>query len=321
MVGLALLAAVMVGAAILLWFVGLGRLVESRESVSARVEVLAPLPTPADLSAGGRGGGLARTLSGALGRMVPQRSFSDSIATELARANLALTVTEYILITLGSGLALFALVLVLLRQPLLALLAGLVGLFLPRVYVRRVQAKRLATFAEQLPDILAMLVGSLRSGYGITAAMDLVAQQMPPPACDEFRRVVREISLGASSGQALANLVRRIRSDDLEMIVTAIAIQYEVGGNLATILDTISDTIRERVRLKGQLRILTSQAYLQRAILTGLPVFLGMLIYIFNPAYMGALFSPGPWLLIPGFAAVSVVLGYIVMGKLSQVEF
>lgn len=321
MASLALLAAAMVAIAIMLVFIGLGRLVESRASVSARVEALAPLPTPADLPAGGRSSGLVQTALGALQRIVPQGASSASIATELARANLALTVTEYMLITLGSGIALFTLVFILLRQPLVALLAGLAGLFLPRTYVRRLQAKHLVAFQEQLPDILTLLVGSLRSGYGVTASMDMVAQQMPPPASDEFARVVREISLGASSAQALANLVRRMRSDDLELIVTAIGIQYEVGGNLATILDTISSTIRERVRLKGQLRILTSQAYLQRTILTALPVVVGLIVYVLNPQYMGALLTPGPWLLIPVFAVVSLAVGYVVMGKLSQIEF
>ena len=144
---------------------------------------------------------------------------------------------------------------------------------------------------------------------------------MPPPACDEFNRVVREVGLGASATQALENLVRRVRSDDLDLMVTAIAIQYEVGGNLATILETISGTIRERVRLKGQLRVLTSQQALQRNILTLLPVVIAILIYILNPAYILSLLAPGPWVLIPASAAVLVVLGYLVMGKLSQVEF
>jgi tight adherence protein B len=104
-------------------------------------------------------------------------------------------------------------------------------------------------------------------------------------------------------------------------VVTAINIQYEVGGNLATILEIISGTIRERVRLKGQLRVLISQASLQRTILTALPVVLGVIIFLLNPAYISALFAPGPWILIPVSAAALLALGYVVMGRLSRVEF
>jgi tight adherence protein B len=330
----AVVAAAVVIIATMLLFIGLGRLIEPHESVRDRIDALSAPPTatasleptPVAPSGGGPAGGRLSSITvepllKILNRILSQRSFSASIATELARANVALTVSEYVLITLASGLALFSLAFILLRQVLFAFAAALVGLLLPRVYVQRRQAQRLLAFQEQLPDILTMLVGSLRSGYGITIAMDMVAKQMPPPACDEFNRVVREIGLGASTTQALANLVRRVRSDDLDLVVTAIAIQYDVGGNLATILETISGTVRERVRLKGLLRALTAQQGLQRTILTLLPVVLAVIIYILNPTYIKALFSPGPWLLIPAFAAVLVVLGYVVMGKLSQVEF
>jgi tight adherence protein B len=322
MAALALLAAAVGAIAVMLSFIGVGRLIEPHESVRDRIDTLSALPTAADSPAGpGQSTSPVQPRLSFLDRILSQRSFSTSVATELARANVPLTVSEYVLITMGSGLALFTLTLILSRQVLVALLAGLLGLYLPRLYVRRLQAKRQLAFQDQLPDILAMLVGSLRSGYGITMAMDMIAKEMPAPASDEFERVVREVGLGASSAQALANLVRRIRSDDLDLVVTAINIQYELGGNLATILETISGAIRERVRLRGQLRALTAQQNLQRIILTALPVFLALAIYLLNPAYILALFAPGPWVLIPAFAAVLVVLGYIVMGKLSQVEF
>ena len=320
--GVALLAAAATAIAFMLGFVGLGRLIERQQSVRERIDALSSLPTPGSgPSAAGQDGGPLQPVLGALDRLLARRSFSASVATELARANLLLTVPEYTLITIGCGLALLALALILSRQMILALAGGLLGLYLPRLYVRRLQAKRLVAFQDQLPDILALLVGSLRSGYGITMSMDMVAKQMPPPASDEFNRVVREVGLGASASQALANLVRRVRSDDLDLIVTAIGVQYEVGGNLAVILDTITATIRERVRLKGQLRVLTAQTSLQRTILTLLPVILAVIMYVLNPAYVGVLFEPGPWILIPISAAVLVVIGYVVMGKLSKVEF
>jgi tight adherence protein B len=329
---LTLVGAAVIAIATMLIFIGVGRLIQPQESLRDRIDALSAVPAPSDglapapaalseSTARGRLKGLAEPYLKMLSQILSRRSFSASLATELARANMPLTASEYMLITLGSGLALFLLALILLHQVLFALIAALVGLFLPRAYVRRRQAKRLIAFQDQLPDVLTMLVGALRSGYGITIAMDMVAKQMPPPACDEFSRVVHEIGLGTSATQALANLVRRVHNDDLDLMVTAIAIQYEVGGNLATILETISGTIRERVRLKGQLRVLTAQQALQRNILTLMPVALAVLVYVLNPAYITSLLSPGPWVLIPIFAAVLVAAGYVVMGKLSQVEF
>jgi tight adherence protein B len=144
---------------------------------------------------------------------------------------------------------------------------------------------------------------------------------MPRPASEEFGRVVREIGLGIANAQALQNLVRRVRSDDLDLMVTAMTIQYEVGGNLAMILETIGATIRDRIRLKGEVRTLTVQQRLTRVILTGLPFFLAVVMYMINPEYIGALFTPGPTLLIPIGSLVFLGLGWVVMGKMADIQF
>jgi tight adherence protein B len=315
-----LLAAIFLGAATLAIFMGLGRMIESEDSVKTRLDVMSPLPTSASADRDAQGNKV-HPLARALNRIISGRAFATSITAELARANMPLTVPEYVLLNIASMATVGFIVLLLVRQLILALMGAAVGLMVPRVYIQRRQSRRLQAFQDQLPDILTLLVGSLRSGYGITIAMDTVARQMPPPAAEEFSRVVREIGLGLPTTQALANLVRRVRSDDLDLVVTAIAIQYEVGGNLATILETITDTIRERVRLKGQLRVLTAQQALQRYILTALPLVLAVIIYVLNPLYMRQLFTPGITLIIPISAAVLMVLGYVVMGKLSIIQF
>jgi tight adherence protein B len=307
--------------AVLLVFVGIGRSIERQETVASRLESLIPDARTVPVVDEDRKARWFDPILETLGRFVSGRSFAASMATDLARANIPLTVPEYVLLHLAASVALLILVFFLTRQLLFALLGAVLGLFLPRIYVRRREAKRMLLFQDQLPDVLTLLVGSLRSGYGITIAMDTVAKQMPPPVSEEFARVVREVGLGMSSTQALQNLVRRIRSDDLDLMVTAIAIQYEVGGNLATILETISGTIRERIRLKGQLRVLTAQQSLQRIILTILPVAVAAVVYVIRPEYILALFTPGPTLLIPIVAVVLEVAGYFVMGKLGKVEF
>lgn len=314
-----IVAACLVGAAVLVFFTGVGQIIASKDTVTDRLDAFTPAPSSQGTGSQtrSRNNGL---LTGLLNRLISRQAFSESIATTLARANLPLTVTEYVSVSIGGIAIAFALGFALSGQLLVGLLGGIASSFLPGLYVRRKQGQRQVAFQEQLTDVLTLLVGSLRSGYGLTIAMDTVAKQMPVPASEEFSRVVREIGLGASTTQALENLVRRIRSDDLDLMVTAIGVQYEVGGNLATILDTISETIRERVRIKAQLRALTVQHTMTRYILTALPLILGGIMYIINPEYIGALFQPGWTLAIPIGAGVMLIAGYIVMGRLMVIE-
>ncbi len=321
MLPLTILVAAVVVLAVMLLFVGMGRIIAEAPSIEDRLETFVPQAV-----AGPRGSGLTEQVTrrsapeAALRRLAQGEGFAASMSADLAQANLPLTVAEYLIWRAVSVAGFFLLGLVLTRQVLIALLVAIAGFFVPQLYLRRRQAQRLAAFQLQLPDVITLLVGALRSGYGLTIAMDTVAKQMPEPTAEEFRRVVTEIGLGVAITQALANLVRRIRSEDLDLIVTAVSIQYEVGGNLATILETISDTIRERIRLQEQLRVLTSQARLQRIILSLMPFVLGVVIYLLNPEYMLGLFTPGPTLVIPIGAVVLMVLGYFVMGKLGKIE-
>src|SRR5690606_32429750 len=145
--------------------------------------------------------------------------------------------------------------------------------------------RRLHAFENQLSDTLNLWVNALRSGYSVLQGMEAIATELPPPISREFERVVQEVRLGLSLEQALANLVRRMPSEDLDLIVTAINIQREVGGNLAEILDIISHTIRERVRMKGEIRTLTSQGRLTGWVIGLLPLILAFLVYSINPRY------------------------------------
>ncbi len=125
--------------------------------------------------------------------------------------------------------------------------------------LKRQQAKRLQRFEGQLADMLNLMVNGLRAGYSTMQAMESVSKELPSPISDEFRRVVQEMQIGLSMMESLGNLLRRIPSPDLDLVITALNVQRDVGGNLAEILDTISYTIRERVRIKGEIRVLISQ--------------------------------------------------------------
>jgi tight adherence protein B len=253
-------------------------------------------------------------------RLLSRRGFAASLATDLARADLSLTVAEYLALSLGLALAGFTIGYMVGRNPPFSALLGVICALVPQIYVGRRQAKRLSAFNRQLPDVLERLVGSLRSGYGLSQAVEWVAKQMPDPAGGEFNRVVREMQLGRTLAQALDSMVRRLDSDDLALIVTAIQIHYEVGGSLADILETVGETIRERVRIQREIRVLTAQQRYSGYVLIALPIGLAVLLYIMNPEYEGRLFEPGPTLCIPIGAGIMMVIGYLIMRRIIQIE-
>ena len=203
---------------------------------------------------------------------------------------------------------------------LAALLLGLVGAVIPWWYLRRRVSKRLRAFNDQLSGVLMQLSGSLRAGYGLLQAIDFVARESPPPAGHEFALVIRDVKLGRSTMAALTDMLDRVESEDLRLVITAMRIQSETGGNLAEILDTVSETIRERVRIKGELRALTSQQRMAGYVLAGLPIVVFLCLMVLNPRYEGRLFSPGPTLCIPVCALLSMITGFLVIRRIVAIE-
>jgi tight adherence protein B len=192
--------------------------------------------------------------------------------------------------------------------------------FVPTLYVRWRQRRRLAAFNNQLGDVVNVLIGSLRAGYGLLQSFDYVSDRLPDPAANEFGRVVREVSLGLSMNEALANVLKRVESDDLELMVTAISIHHEVGGNLTTILESISETIRERVRIKREISSLTAMQRYSAYVLVLLPFMVSGVLFLMNPAYMLRLFEPGPTLCIPLGAFILMVMGFLITRRIVAIE-
>jgi tight adherence protein B len=191
------------------------------------------------------------------------------------------------------------------------------------MYVLRSQKKRLAMFDHQLGDMLNLVVNGLRAGYSTLQAMEAVSKELPAPISDEFYRVVQEMQLGLSMDEALDHLIRRIDSEDLDLVITAITIQREVGGNLAEILDVISFTIRERVRIKGEIAALTAQGRATAWVISALPILLMLLLYLLNRPYMMQFFNPEtrncgiPILLLAG---IMVVSGFAITQKIVKID-
>lgn len=251
-------------------------------------------------------------------------AWGSGISKELARADLKLKPAEYIslMVILGVGVGFVAWFLGG-RSIIIGIIGAAVGAYVPRLYVRRQQNQRLVRFGEQLPDMLNLMVNGLRAGYSTVQAMEAVGKELPPPISDEFRRVVQELQLGVPMEQALDNLLRRIPSDDLDLTITAINVQREVGGNLAEILDTISHTIRERVRIKGEIRVLTTQVMYSGRFLGMMPIFIALALWFLNRPYMMMFFDEDSRMIGIPLLIISVIMilsGYFVMVKIADIE-
>ncbi len=259
-----------------------------------------------------------------LDRQLEGSNFGDKIAANLAQADLKLRPAEYVAATVIASIGLAFVAWMIGGQSIIsAMIGAVVGAMGPRAYVRRSQNTRLTTFGNQLPDMLNLVVNGLRAGYSTMQALEAVSRELPPPISDEFRRVVQEMQLGISMEVALSNLLRRIPSDDLDLIITAINVQREVGGNLAEILDTISYTIRERIKIAGEIRVLVSQVMYSGKFLAMLPLILMGLLWFANREYLMTFFEPGNLLcggIMLGIAGVMVLAGYIVMTRLADIE-
>lgn len=263
-------------------------------------------------------------LAARVDKAVAQRTIGKTTARKLAQADLKLTLFEFFLLKalavatglsiglyLGRGGAV--------QQVIFSIGGVALGLFAPDMFVKYRIARRLKAFNEQLGDTIGLLANSLRSGYSLLQSMELVSRESPDPIGTEFKRVVREVGLGLSPQDALANLLRRMPSDDLDLLITAINIQYEVGGNLAQILDTIAHTIRERVRIKGEISVLTAQGRISGYIISALPLIIAVIITVINPTYMNTLWG-FPWILMPVCGGILMLVGFLTIRKIVNIE-
>jgi tight adherence protein B len=310
-----IIVGILISLSVGLFLYGLGRTVEPVGQMDERIESWVRSRKSSRSKSDDDGGLLDR-----LDRAIAGRGFTEQMAADLARADLKITVTEYLVarglvIVLGLVLG-YALE----RNIVTVLVMGLLGFFLPVLYVRARQGRRRRAFNAQLPDVLDHLVGSLRAGFGMLQAIEWVANQVPPPAGEEFDRIIREVQLGVSVNDALDSLVRRIDTDDLALIVTAIKIQHEVGGSLADILAVVGHTIRERVRIQREIQVLTSQQRYSGYVLMVMPIALAFILYLLNPEYESQLFTPGPTLCIPIVTAFMMIVGFFAMRRIVDIE-
>jgi tight adherence protein B len=268
-----------------------------------------------------------------LDQALEERGLGKGLATDLARADLKITVAEFWALTVISVIGVTFVAWIIYGGFVLPLAGAVLGYFLPKFYVKMRQRGRLKKFNNQLGDGISLMANGLRSGYSLLQAMDAVGREMPDPMSTEFKRVVREVGLGVDTERAFVNLLRRVPSDDLDLMITAINVQHEVGGNLAEILEIIGFVIRERVRIKGEIGVLTAQGQLSGYIISGLPVALGLILYAMNQEYIGKMIfsceslgipderctQPCGWIMV-GVGLLMIGSGFFAIQKIIAIE-
>lgn len=312
--GFAILVAIFVA------FISLVISLSSSDEVNERLETYAQVPEEAAISMAGRQRARFMRLRLRMNAMLSIFT-SEELNLKLLSANWPITETEYILIRIASTFAGLVLGWALSGSILVGLGIAIIAFLIPGILLQRSIHQRRGKFERQLVDVLVLVNGAVRAGYSFLQALDVVVQEMLPPASVEFQRVRREVGLGLPLNQALTNLHERMQNDDLYLVVTAVNINTQVGGNLTTMLEAVTETIRERVRLFSEVRALTSQQRYSSYLLTMLPFIVAAILFIVNPSYISRIFEPGPILCIPIGALVLVIIGNIVIRFISRIDY
>ncbi|MEZ4864545.1 MAG: type II secretion system F family protein [Caldilineaceae bacterium] len=310
-----LLFALTTALAVLTFFIGIWRLLPRRSEVDSRLQHYAEPEWVTAAAAQPR----ARRQWTLIGRLVTGFGLAPALAKGLAQADLPLTVAEFAAMVLAAGgVGLF---LGWLRDNLIiGLLAALVFGAIPFLYLKITQLRRQRAFANQLPDVLTLLVGALRAGYGLNQAIAVLVEQLPAPSSTEFDRIQRAVNLGVPLLRALGNRAKLLENDDLDLVITAINVQYEVGGNLAQVLDTIAETIRERIRILREVRVLTAQQRLTGYILTAVPLGLAVALSILKPGFFDPFFEPGLAQYLPYIAIFLLSIGFLLIRRIVDIK-
>jgi tight adherence protein B len=311
------LAAALVGLAVTVGLLGIHQMVAARGQLLWRLKA-PPVAQPPPRRTPRRRAMLLRPREG-----LPRLWWGEAgkgLALELERAGIPLRPGEFVVLRWALALVMALMALIFSAPWWVMLPLAILGYRLPMMVVRHVKGRRLAKIETQLLEALPLIANALRSGYSFLQAMDFVSKRVEDPLAWELARTVREIQMGANIDAALMATAHRVGSGDLELVINAIVIQRQVGGNLADLLTTVERTMRERARIRGEIKALTSQQRLSAFVIGSLPVFLVMVLMAINPSYGGLLFTTmvGRALLVT--AAVMEVLGVMAIRRILRVE-
>jgi len=246
--------------------------------------------------------------------------YKEKIETKLIQAHLPLKSEEYIAINIAVFLAAAMVSLVFTENLAISVAFAAFAACIPLIYVNSREKSIIQKIEQQLPDTLALISNTLKSGYSFLQAIDAAARELPPPISVEFQQILKEINLGVNTEKALEGLSKRVKSRDMELIIMAVLIQRQIGGNLSEILDNISETIRSRIKIKGEIKILTAQGKVSGLIISLLPVALMIILYLINPPYILTLFEqPLGWGMLT-LAVLMQAIGIYLIRRITRIE-
>jgi tight adherence protein B len=321
---IALLAALCILGAIVLGMLGIHRATASpRTGLERRLGRLMSDSMDAELEAVAAFETFRRSRKGSLPIIGMIGSGQNQLAEDLERADIKLTVSEFLAIRIFV-MAMFAGVPYLILGGMVGIVAalglGFVGYLLPKIWVSRAKNKRIDRLNAQLPDALTMIANSLKAGFGLMQSLELASRELAHPLATEIKRMLQDINVGMATDEALMNFSKRSGSADLDIVVTAMLIQQSTGGNLAEILDTVGHTMRERIRIRGEIKTLTTQQMMTGFIIGGLPVVIGGAVSLLNPEYIEPLFTTFPGQVMLGGAVILEGFGVAVIKKILMIE-
>lgn len=308
-------AAILTGLAVFCAVLGLTGVINASSEVDDRLDAYATMRAPFGTVAADQSG-----LNQRVNSYLNDRSFAGSLRASLASADVKLTVAEYLLIKVAAIVLPFLFFWLLTGYMISGLIFALLGFLIPEVWLRMRARKRIQEFVLQLPDTLALIVGGMRAGFSLQQSMLNVSKEAPEPTATEFMRLGQELQLGIPLQEALDGMVRRIKSPDLEMIVSVFKIHGRVGGNLTMVLENVGSTIRERVRLRREVQVITAQQRYASYVLGALPLVLGMILMAINPGYMLEMFQWNIYLCIPITAFLMTIAGFVVIRRIVDIK-
>lgn len=254
------------------------------------------------------------------GKKFEEKGYTKQIELELQKGDIPLRGYEFLFVIALSTIGAVLLLFIWNHNLISMVVSGILGFLVPIFYLRIKQQKKVQRFNGQIGDALVLISNSLKAGYGFFQAMDMVAREMTPPIQTEFGRVLQEINLGMTTEEALYRLTGRVNSQDLDLVVTAMLIQRQIGGNLSEILDNISHTIRERIRIKGEVKTLTAQGRLSGFIIGAMPVAIGLFLLMINPKYVTQLFTDPRGQFMVGYAVVAEIIAILIIKKIIAIK-
>lgn len=259
-----------------------------------------------------------------LGTLIESPYWDKLLSHKLVQGGVPLRSSEFAVLWIAGGCLLAAVIQAVLREPLGGLAAwligGAIGAFAPMLWLNLRIKKRRKQFNDQLSDALVLISNSLRTGYSFLQAVELVSRELPAPLGKEFYRMFQEMNLGVTTEVTLDNLGKRIESTDLDLVITAVLIQRQIGGNLSEVLDNIAHTIRSRLKLRGHIQTLTAQGRISGYIVGGLPFAIGGALFLINPDYMRVLFTDPAGKMMIGAGLASQFVGVMIIRKIVNIE-